>query len=223
MHFPDALIYAYDEWRFDRIHGIHTRGEEEVLHRSDCGPNLPSACRYQATRESRFEVIFRLLGHDACQRALVDFGCGKGRVLIMAANRGFRRVYGVEFVREFYEIAKSNVQTLGLQNITLHYGDAANYPIPEDSTVFYFYNPFKQNVFAQVLDRIEQSLNRVPREAFVVYVTPIHAELVKSRPFTLEYSLNQYSMQKINIYRYSPEIAASKFAHIYRSVLEAHS
>ena len=36
----------------------------------------------------------------------VDFGCGKGRVLLLAAGFGFARITGVEFAKELCDIAK---------------------------------------------------------------------------------------------------------------------
>jgi SAM-dependent methyltransferase len=42
--------------------------------------------------------------------SFVDFGCGKGRVLLVAATYPFRRVIGVEFSNDLCETAGENVE-----------------------------------------------------------------------------------------------------------------
>jgi hypothetical protein len=59
--------------------------------------------------------------------------------------------------------------------------DAAQYDIPDDVTVAYFYNPFEGQVFSDVVDRIRASLVRRPRNLRLIYVNPVmHDYLIHS-------------------------------------------
>lgn len=89
----------------------------------------------------------------------IDFGSGKGLVLLRAAGCPFKKVIGVEFARELHEIARKNVD--GYPNylrrtpIELVHGDALEFPFPEGNLVLYFYQPFEAPLTAQMISRIQ--------------------------------------------------------------------
>ncbi|WP_301089671.1 class I SAM-dependent methyltransferase [Sphingomonas sp.] len=47
-------------------------------------------------------------GIDPARYSFVDYGSGKGRVVMIAAARGFQRAIGVEFAPELHDIALAN-------------------------------------------------------------------------------------------------------------------
>ncbi len=78
---------------------------------------------------------------------LVDFGSGKGRVVYIAARHyPLRRVVGVEISPELSAVARRNVErhrhVLRCPDVELVTADVLHYPIPDDLTVAYFFNPF---------------------------------------------------------------------------------
>jgi Methyltransferase domain len=100
----------------------------------------------------------------------VDFGSGKGRVLLLAAGYRFKRTVGVEFSRELDQIARRKVATLREESkrIQTVCTDATRYDVPPEPLVLYFYNPFASNVMTEVLARERRSLEAAPRPAWIV-------------------------------------------------------
>ena len=77
----------------------------------DCdSPNEKEAFNdYEPTSYYFLEKIFTAFPFKEKDH-LVDFGCGKGRVLFMAAYNGCRHVTGYEVNEERYNILKKNVE-----------------------------------------------------------------------------------------------------------------
>jgi SAM-dependent methyltransferase len=102
----------------------------------------------------------------------LDYGCGKGRVLAAAATWPFRKVLGVEISGQLVEVARANLARMKHRRtaaIEVHHGDAAQFAIPDDVNVIFFFNPFVNQTLADVVDRIERSLWARPRDLFVIY------------------------------------------------------
>jgi precorrin-6B methylase 2 len=104
----------------------------------------------------------------------IDFGCGKGRVIFQAAMYPFRRIIGVELSRELADIARGNIERsltkFKCRNVEVVNQDVLDYEVPDDVTVVYFFNPFKGEIFAAVLDKLLASLRRRPRELTIIYM-----------------------------------------------------
>jgi SAM-dependent methyltransferase len=108
----------------------------------------------------------------------VDFGCGMGRVLCQVArHHGFGRVVGVEIAPQLAARATANVEAnrhrLRCRDVEVAVGDALEFPIPVDMTFAYFANPFEGPIFARVVERIIESLDRAPRRLILGYLNPL--------------------------------------------------
>jgi predicted RNA methylase len=140
---------------------------------------------------------------------LVDYGCGKGRTLLIAAECGFSRSVGIEFVPALIEVARLNVakyrqKTGSKVDIQIVEADAAEYDVQDDQTHYYFYNPFNADVLRQVLQRITESLKRIPRRVCVIYNNPQHGDVVEAAGF---YPTMHYERREIVIYsNYPPSV-----------------
>jgi hypothetical protein len=114
--------------------------------------------------------------------ALLDYGSGKGRVLLAAGRFPFGRVIGLELNRDECEIARSNLQIaaprLRCPSIEVITADATTWPVPDDVTYIYMFNPFWDDTFRAMLDRVLESLDRRPRELTIVYANPKCADEV---------------------------------------------
>ena len=119
----------------------------------------------------------------------VDYGSGKGRVVLVAARYPFKRVVGVEVSARLNRIAAANVRRtarrLACADVRLVTANAADYAVPPDATVFYLYNPFKHGVFRAVVDRICDSLAAAPRRVTIVYANPVMHDHLLARGFIL--------------------------------------
>ena len=133
-------------------------------------------------------VDYDPIGYRTCARALnmleiepgrdvfLDYGCGKGRVLVLAARRAFRRVIGVELSHALADQARRNLSAakrrLNCRSIEVVHQDARQYAIPSYATVFFLFNPFGGNILRTVQAKIYQSWLDYPRRIQLLYVHP---------------------------------------------------
>lgn len=140
---------------------------------------------YQAANPKLFFDVFKSLRKDHFadtgfrNEVFIDFGCGKGRTLIMAAELGFRRALGVEYSGQLCETAVKNAGVFKSKShsdcrIDVVHSDAKEYAIPSDATVFFFFNPFGPAILEPVLAAIRESLKAKPRRAYLIYMNPQH-------------------------------------------------
>ncbi len=121
----------------------------------------------------------------------VEFGCGKGRVVLDAARRyPFKRVVGVELSQELSDVARRIVvqeqRRLRCPDVLIETADVTEYRVPDDMTHAYLYNPFKGQTFERVCQNIVASLDRAPRELRLIYLNPVeHETLLATGRFRL--------------------------------------
>lgn len=184
---------------FDARFGVRTQGTiapNELRTESD---SCVFANEYAPSRPGEF---FRLLGRIKVRYEdfiFVDLGSGKGRVLLMASELSFRRIVGVEFDSELHRVAEENIHnyqspTGKCGNFELLHLDAADYPIPDEKTIFYFYNPFQEEVLAKVLANIRRSLAEHPREIYIIYCNAVHRDVVSRYGFATVEASRQHAI-----------------------------
>jgi SAM-dependent methyltransferase len=120
------------------------------------------------------DTLIANIGEDLGRFSFVDFGSGKGRVLLVASHYPFREVVGVEFSPALHQIAQDNIRKYQsparrCQQVYSVCADAASFALPEHDCVLYFNNPFAEPVFARVLANIQASFERSPRRLHVLY------------------------------------------------------
>ncbi|UOY00200.1 methyltransferase domain-containing protein [Blastococcus sp. PRF04-17] len=158
---------------FDRRYGVETEG---LVSTADAGVTDPHSMHYLPAGVLSLRRILppSSVGPDD---VFVDFGSGKGRIVLQAAlHYPFRAVYGVELSESLHTVAERNVATLRdrfrCPEVHLLQGDARTVDLPDDVTVVYLYNPFRGAVFADVVDRLIASVDRNPRRMRIVYGNP---------------------------------------------------
>jgi SAM-dependent methyltransferase len=119
----------------------------------------------------------------------VDFGCGKGRVVHQAARRPFRRVIGVEVSPVLAEMARTGLAARKHQhrcrNVEIVVADAAEFRVPDDVTIGYFYHPFRGETLTAVLRGIIDSIDRNPRCVRLIYLDPPFEAVLDTGRFRL--------------------------------------
>lgn len=115
-------------------------------------------------------------------------GSGLGRATLIAARFPFKRVMGEELSAEMSERAQQNLERmrdrLTCADVELLTGDATELEIPDDLTVAYFYCPFLGDPFYRVVERLLESVDRVPRHLRLVYNFPAeHGHLIDTGRF----------------------------------------
>ena len=116
--------------------------------------------------------------------ALLDFGCGKGGVLVTLSTYPFRKLGGVELSPKLYAIAQNNIARLQIPHIELFCCDAAEFTALDDYTYIYFFNPFPSTVMEAVMRNVMQSLQSRPRKLTIIYKNPVcHDTVLKTGVF----------------------------------------
>jgi hypothetical protein len=171
----------YHEFRteqWDRRRGVETEGRvfRETF---DAGlPNREHAQHYIPTTIWMFRRLMAAMvraGIKPREFTMVDFGCGKGRVMVMAVEAGFRAVVGVEFHPELARLGSENLRNYRGRRrgvATLHHGDATAFPIPPGPVVGFLFNPFEGPVLEAVAGNIRRSFAEDPRPMYVAYQFP---------------------------------------------------
>ena len=138
---------------------------------------------YRPTPCSLFEWSLSGIDYDLSRLTFVDYGAGKGRVLLLASGHPFAAVGGIEFAEELHDNAVMNIQQyprsrMKCRNVECVLEDAAEVGPPEGEAVHYFFNPFAREVFAEVLANIVLSYRKRPRRLYLILIDPVAPDLV---------------------------------------------
>jgi SAM-dependent methyltransferase len=186
-HYIGALFRSTHERTkaddFDRVYGTETAEIREIGSLEIQSANSRAAVRYQPSSERSIRDLIERAkaGLDISDFTFIDFGSGKGRVLIVAAQYSFGEVIGVEFSPELNEIAAANISQLPREitnsnRIRLVCTDAVMFEPPRSHLVCYFYNPFGETVMAQVAKRLAAHNRDKGFRVIVIYVDPEHLD-----------------------------------------------
>ena len=122
-------------------------------------------------------LIHTTISNVACdlrRMTFMDFGSGLGRVVFCAARYPFREVLGVEYLPRLHQGALSNEKRFRRRfpnsvPIKLICENADNCSIPKTDCLLNFYNPFGEEVFEKVLNRIFDTYNRHHNKIYLCY------------------------------------------------------
>lgn len=137
---------------------------------------------YQGSPGSDLSVHFDAIGIDYPNTVFVDLGSGKGKALMLAASRPFKKIIGVEFSAEFHGIALKNIDQFVSTNVNssevqCRCDDALQFEYPQGPLLLYLYNPFDQVVMNTVVERLTRSYRADPRSMIVFYMTALYEDL----------------------------------------------
>ena len=178
------LIYALSykpvaDGSFDRKHATDTGGRVST---GDLGID-DAATRLQANvflgapaRVARY--MLRALDIDYNDFVFVDYGSGKGRTLLVAAEFPFKKIIGVEISQDLHAIASKNLDRYRgkdrkCTDVELFCGDARGFALPDSDLVLYMYNPFGQDILREVLQHIVASTRENPSRILIPYLFPV--------------------------------------------------
>lgn len=174
-----TMLSRWADMRAERRAGTDTGGlipiETLMADWDGCHDYFPTAYR-------ELDAVLRWL-RPGPGDVFVDLGAGKGRALMIAAGFPFRRLVGVEIAPELCAEAERNLAGLAARRpcppAEIVAADAAAYPIPDDATHLYLYNPFHGPRLEAVFRAVAASLARAPREIAIVYNNPVHFEKIE--------------------------------------------
>ena len=205
-----AWFTVYHEIRGEKKYNINTTKIVNPKQLTTKGDNSEHSELYQGANYFLLEQVFdhlqtieaNLPGGQAGNNIL-DVGCGKGRVLAVAAHYDFKKITGVEFAKELCEEARINIapvqQKFPGKIFNVINENAVNYKIENDTDVFFFFNPFDEIVMLDVVKNILGSIKDNPREIYVVYLNPVHKEIFLSAGFEQIFYLQKLKYIEVSI------------------------
>jgi predicted RNA methylase len=178
---------------FDLRHRVETVAPIELSALSVPDKKRSVSSRYQGTDPRLVEEIFAKLPQAATESTFVDYGCGKGRVLILAALHGFKRVIGVEFAPELAEISRRNMSRIAppshAASFEVFQGDAADFSPPPGPLTVFLYNPFHGETLTRVARILQIHARRENCTIRLLYVNPSFLPVFEGSGFTVTHRI----------------------------------
>ncbi len=203
------LVDLLFDWRY----GFDTSARVELNELSIESDNLDHGSPYQPTGVQAFKKIMGEI-HLPEPSIAIDYGSGKGRVLLLAALAGFSEITGVEFSEELCKTARENLIQLKKKrpqhecDCKVVCCDATQFKYSDQENIFYFFYSFDDDLMEKVIAEIDKSLTRAPREALLIDLNPfsefnLSPVISKSSLFEKVKSIDIYGYQ-CNYYKYTP-------------------
>jgi len=169
--------YIVSDLLFDMKYKIDTINTEQLENLDIDSPNKAYGVYYEGTNAYIFRNAFSSFNIDASNSCFVDFGSGKGKAMFMAAEKGFRKVIGVEFSIELVEICRRNLEIFKTKSkskteFEIIHMDASQYEIPTEANLLFFSNPFNEILTTRVIENILNSYEKAQREIWIIHLYP---------------------------------------------------
>ncbi|MCX5417300.1 class I SAM-dependent methyltransferase [Streptomyces sp. NBC_00059] len=184
----DAKVAEIDQVeKFDTSFGVDTSTPFESWDAGEADNfDLLNNYRYSPSPTGILRAVISQVPVAHEEVTFIDFGSGKGRVLLVASEFPFKRIIGVELSTHLCDIATRNVTQFDsssqrCKDIAIRHESAEEFEIPDDAGVFYFYEPFSPAVTERVLENIERSIRRAPRAAVICLVGRALVPVVEGR------------------------------------------
>lgn len=175
------------EGKYEKLLGINTHSIVNLDKLTLAGGASLENHHYQGASYYILFKVFNLLPLSLKLNPIIDYGCGKGRALFVAEQCGFTNLIGVDIAKELIEDAKSNQMIYSKlykeSTFNFLFEDATKFEIPNNTEVFYFFNPFGENILQLVINNIKQSLKENPRTIYCIYLNPKYKEVFEANGF----------------------------------------
>lgn len=204
-----AICLLYDEIKGERKYGIDTSGVEEPPVSRELDDKLNSYA-YMPSNFVLLERLFRKSILFIPASSFMDLGCGKGRVLAVAAAFGYDQLYGVELSNEYCQMTCQLLTNLAIKYPALQFeitcGNASEYFIPDHVQVIFLYNPFHETIIKDVIKNILQSQARSYRPMLVIYLNSLFKDNFIQAGFKEVFHADRFYQLKGCILQYDKSI-----------------
>lgn len=175
------------EGKYEKQLGINTHSIVNLDNLTLAGEDSDQNHHYQGASYFILFSIFNELPKETQHFPLIDYGCGKGRALFVAEQCGFTHLIGVDIAKELIEDANENKSLYKKKNqqsnIDFLFEDATKYQIPNDAQVFYFFNPFGEEIMQRVINHIKESVKLNQRKIYCIYLNPKYKAVFEKNGF----------------------------------------
>lgn len=166
---------------FDERYGTDTSGRIDQIELDTHGfPTWFHGFHYQPSGSGLIKMLIAATEIDPRAYTFVDLGSGKGRMVLEAAEAGFRRSIGVEFSVRLNDMAKKNTVAFlergGRGEVEFVHADASEFVLPSGPVIVFLYNPFGEPVMRRVAQRAAERQAVEHKPLAVWYHNPICAD-----------------------------------------------
>jgi SAM-dependent methyltransferase len=159
----------------EKKYGIHTLGLRD-LPRGLSFKDRKHFSRYEPLNYYTSGRLLNYLKPADFNTGFLDVGCGKGRLLAMAAAYGFTDITGIDFSRKLCDTAAKVCRSIETKYpntwFDIECADARYYAIPEAVGVIFLFNPFDAEVMKEFIKKVFESLERKNRPMKILYANP---------------------------------------------------
>ncbi len=208
-NFRLATAILFYEIKGEKKYGIQTTGTDDL---SDSVPakDLESASIYQPVNYFIAEWLFaQMKDHEKIGKSFMDAGCGRGRVMAIAAFNGFKKIFGFDLSPRLCYEALPNIEIIKNRfpstEISLECVDAKLVEIPGDCSVIFLFNPFDKTVMAPFIQNVLESLRAKPRKMKILYANPECRLLWEEAGFKPTASIKKLKWLQGLVLEYSPQ------------------
>jgi hypothetical protein len=165
---------------------VDTSGQIDLENLEVIGENRSFGHSVVHTSPQTFSFLARLFPAEKSNYTFIDVGCGKGRVVLLASQLGFKQVIGVEFSPWAAGIAVDNIRTFrgnraGLGSCSIVVADALEYQLPNEPLVLYFCTPFEPQLSERFFGRVVELFERNRKPIRICMVASIDSVDVAAR------------------------------------------
>jgi SAM-dependent methyltransferase len=193
------------DWYYELYLNIDTKG---FVSKKELKLNHQESIEYGAVYYKYLISALDKVSLDQNKTVLLDYGCGKGRLVAYAASCNYRKIIGIE-ISNIIDVCYKNVSQMKRRqvgNIILLKCNAQNYVVPHDVNVIYFYNPFVGNTLKKVIENIHCSFIKNPRNMYIIFFN--------NECFD-EMIVNQGWLKKIHQQQPHPDISCGLYETVY--------
>lgn len=118
--------------------------------------------------------------------SIIDIGCGQGSAMRTMHLFPFEKIHGIEMVEEIADIAIKNFKIVKSRRASIFTESAATFESFAQYSVLYFFNPFPEKTFEDVMIKIDKSLKDTTQEYIIIYLNPeSHETIINNSNFRL--------------------------------------
>ncbi len=200
-----AFFVLYHDIRGAIKYGISTFIPVALNKLTIVNGDTSKASPYEAANYYLLEKLFTAFRKLSIAGSLIDLGCGKGRVLAVAAHFGFTHITGIDFATELCKEASANMEKVqkGFPDLKWQVinDNVANYNISSDDSVFFMFNPFTEEIIKIFLEKLENSCRQFPRTTWFLYASPLHKEILLGKGYEILFQKHVLNLKGIILRR----------------------
>ena len=174
----DDRFFVARDTPFDEWFGVETAGLVAVDDMDVAADAKLQMVEYRPVNAVDVAAVLDSLPIHQPDYQLVDLGCGKGRVLLIASQMRFREVVGVELSSSLAAEGEKNV--LGMRRsrlsgpVRVQTCNASLYQFSAQPTVVFLFNPFSAEVLQKVLANLTAVMSECGKACWIVYANARH-------------------------------------------------